>query len=198
MKFTIYTFLAACLLMTTQLHAANRGDIISYELVQTWNNEQAAEETYNLFAGSISGISNDPALVAEIQNFLRSYIARNLEARSLKFYKLVYHTIDFDDQPAIASGLAIVPQRPSSICKYGLGVYNHGTLVAKSEAPSMYFDNRQYRGNELFYAVIMAAMEHFTLVPDYYGMGLGSGFHHHNMDKTNSNSVIDMMRAGRN
>jgi len=197
MKFTIYTFLAACLLMTTQLKAANRGDIVSYELVQTWNNEQALEETYNLFAGSISGISNDPALVAEIQNFLRSYIARNLEARSLRFYKLVYHTIDFDDQPAIASGLVIIPQRPSSICKYGLGVYNHGTLVAKSEAPSLYFDNRQYRGNELFYAVIMAAMEHFTLVPDYYGMGLGTGFHHHNMDKTNSNSVIDMMRAGR-
>jgi hypothetical protein len=197
MKFILYPFLAACLLMTTLLKAANRGDIVSYELVQTWNNEDAIQNTFDLFSGSIAGITSDPALQADILNFLRSYITRNMEARSLKFYKLVYNTIDFDDQPAIASGLVIIPQRPSSICKYGMGVYNHGTLVAKDEVPSMYFENRRYRGNELFYAVIMAAMEHFTLVPDYYGMGVGTGFHHHNMDKTNSNSVIDMMRAGR-
>jgi hypothetical protein len=192
--FTLFIALLSC---AVSVSAQQRGDIVSYELVQSWNNQQAEEETYKLFAGSIAGISNDPALQQDILNFLRSYVKRNLEARSLKFYKLLYRTIDFDDQPAIASGLVIVPQRPASTCKYGLGVYNHGTLVAKSEAPSLYFDNRQYRGNELFYAVIMAAMEHFTLVPDYYGMGLGTGFHHHNMDKTNSNSVIDMMRAGR-
>lgn len=197
MKKSIFTLLAALFAGAVSISAQQRGDIVSFEEVQTWDNAQAIENTYNLFAGSLSGISSDPALVAEIQNFLRSYVRRNLEARSLKFYKLIYRTIDFDDQPAIASGLVIVPQRPSSTCKYGIGVYNHGTLVAKDEVPSMYFDNRKYRGNELFYAVIMAAMEHFTLVPDYYGMGYGTGFHHHNMDKTNSNSVIDMIRAGR-
>jgi hypothetical protein len=197
MKKLIFILIGALLVGSTSVTAQQRGDIVSYELVREWNNAQAVEETFKLVEGYTTALGNDPETQEGVRNFLRSYIKRNLEARSLKFYKLIYHTIDFNDQPAIASGLVIIPQRPVSTCKYGMAVYNHGTLFAKDEVPSMYFDNRKYREGELFFSVIMAAMEHFTLVPDYYGMGYGTGLHHHNMDKTNSNSVIDMMRAGR-
>jgi hypothetical protein len=198
MKFALYTVLVASLLSLNDLRAAVRGDIVSYELVQSWDNEQAVEETYKLFEGSLLGVAgNDQALREGLANFLRSYVKRNLEARSLKFYKILYRTIDFDDQPAIASGLIIIPQRPSSICKYGMAVYGHGTLFGRFDAPSYFFENGWYRKEELFFSVIQAAMEYIALVPDYFGMGDGTGLHHHNMDKTNSNSVIDMIRAAR-
>ena len=197
MKNVFYIVISVFCALIQPLHAQQRGDIVSFELVKEWNNAQAVEEAFKLVEGYTGALGNDPETQEGVRNFLRSYVKRNLEARSLKFYKLIYHTIDFDDQPAIASGLVIIPQRPASTCKYGMAVYNHGTLFAREEAPSMYFDNRRYRDGELFFSVIMAAMEHFTLVPDYYGMGYGTGLHHHNMDKTNSNSVIDMMRAGR-
>lgn len=197
MKKLFIALIAALFLGLVPISAQQRGDIVSYEQVREWNNTQAVEEAFKLVEGYTGALGNDPETVEGVRNFLRSYIKRNLEARSLKFYRLIYHTIDFDDKPAIASGLVIIPQRPASTCKYGMAVYNHGTLFAKEEAPSMYFDNKRYRDGELFFSVIMAAMEHFTLVPDYFGMGFGTGLHHHNMDKTNSNSVIDMMRAGR-
>jgi Secretory lipase len=197
MKNVFYIVISVFCSLIQPIHAADRGDIVSFELVKEWNNEQAIEESLKLVEGYTGVLGNDPELQEGVRNFLRSYVKRNFEARSLKFYKLVYHTVDADDQPAIASGLVIFPQRPASTCKYGMAVYNHGTLFGRFEAPSYYFENGQYRGGELFFSIIMAAMEHFTLVPDYYGMGDGTGLHHHNMEKTNANANIDMIRAGR-
>jgi hypothetical protein len=184
-------------LCSFNLFAAERGDIVSYELVKEWNNDVVVEESFKLVEGYTSAFGDDPELKEGVKNFLISYIKRNIQARSLKFYRLKFHTIDFNDQPAIASGLVIVPQRPAATCKYGVALYGHGTLFGREEAPSFYFDNGRYRSGELFFSVIMAAMEHFTLVPDYFGLGSGTGLHHHNMFKTNSNSNIDMIRAGR-
>lgn len=175
-----------------------RGDIISYELVQEWENKQVEEEAYKLIEGIVSGIFSNESEKELLRNLLGAYVRKNLQSRSLKFYKLNYHTIDFEDNPATASGLVIVPQRPNNkVCNMGLAVYNHGTIFGRYEVPSYYFENGQYRSGELFFSVMMAAMEFFTIVPDYYGMGDGTGIHHHNMFKTNANSVIDMMRAGR-
>lgn len=185
------------ILLSLNVFAVQRGDIVSYELVKEWDNPQVLTEGYKLVESYTTAFGNDPELKAGVENFLKSYIKRNIQARSLKFYKLKYHTVDFNDQPAIASGLVIVPQRPTATCKYGVAVYGHGTLFGREDAPSLYFDNGKYRSGELFFSVVMAAMEHFTLVPDYYGLGAGTGLHHHNMDKTNSVSTIDMIRAGR-
>lgn len=183
----------------SSLNANERGDIISYELVQEWENNQVEEEAFKLIEDLVSGLFSNDQDKELLRNLMGAYIRKNLQNRDLNFYKLVYHTIDFDDEPAIASGLVIVPERRNGrSCSYGIGVYNHGTIFGRYEVPSYYFENGQYRSGELFFSVMMAAMEHFTLVPDYYGMGDGTGIHHHNMFKTNANSVIDMMRAGKN
>lgn len=185
-------------LPSSSLNASERGEIVSYELVEQWENKEVVNESIKLIEYLLGGLTSTPTEKDLLNNLLTAYIKKHIQARSLKFYKLKYHTIDFEDQPAIASGLVIVPQRPNNqVCSYGIGVYNHGTLFGRYEAPSYFFDNGQYRSGELFFSVIMAAMELFTLVPDYYGLGDGTGIHHHNMDKTNSNSVIDMMRAAR-
>lgn len=197
MHFKTFSLLILLLFTGMKGFSQERGDIISYELVQSWNNEEVVEESFKLIESYTSLIGGDAATQEAFGNLLRAYITRNIQARSLKFYRLKYQTIDFDDQPTIASGLVIVPQRPTSVCMYGMAVYGHGTIFDRFAVPSYYFENGKYRGGELFFSIIMAAMEHFTVVPDYYGMGDGPGLHHHNMDKTNSNSTIDMIRAGR-
>jgi hypothetical protein len=197
MHFKILTLLFFLLFTKMTGFSQERGDIISYELVQSWDNVEVVQESFKLIESYTSLIGGDSATQEAFGNLLRAYITRNIQARSLKFYRLKYNTIDFDDKPAIASGLVIVPQRPTSTCQYGMAVYGHGTIFDRFSVPSYYFENGKYRGGELFFSIVMAAMEHFTIVPDYYGMGDGTGFHHHNMDKTNSSSTIDMMRAGR-
>ena len=184
-------------ILTVYNGKAERGEIVSYQLVREWNSRQVVTESFDMVDNYIHGLATDSSTQAILTRVFKAYIARNIQARSLSFYKIEYKTIDIDDNEAVASGLVIIPKRPNGVCSYGVGVYNHGTIFAKDEVPSLYFENYKYREGELFFSVIMAAMEHIMAVPDYYGMGTGTGIHHHNMDKTNSNSVIDIIRATR-
>lgn len=196
-KFKII-FIFFCQLYFAQNIYANRGDIVSYELIEEWDSKKVISESYSYIENLINGASSDATTSALIKKFVKTYIAVNIKARTLKIYKVEYKTIDFEDNEAIASGLIIVPQRPNGKCSYGIGVYGHGTLFAKQDAPSLFYDNGNFRKEELFFPIIFSAMEYITAVPDYFGLGTGTGFHHHNMDKTNSNSTIDIIRAARN
>ena len=171
---------------------AERGDIISYELLD----ERSSQEVLD-YAMRSAGSFIDLEENVIIKEILKSYFTSIIKNRDLSFYKLIYETIDFEDQ--MASGVVIVPKSESHTCTLSFSIYGHGTMFAREEVFSRPVNwNPAGRGSEFLFPMLMAAANTICAVPDYYGMGDGSGFHHHNSAKTNAASSLDLVRAGRN
>ena len=86
-------------------------------------------------------------------------------------YRLVYRTVDEDGRPATASGLLVLPHRPSHRA-LKVVTYEHGSLVFRGDAPSVTDDRWSTAAPVVFASAGFAA-----LAPDYLGLGLGPGPH---------------------
>ncbi len=168
---------------------ANRGDIISSEIISDWDTEEATEQYWNIISGFIPAESRD-SLKMVFTNLFSSMMAD----KKIISHRVVYKTIDHYGNPTQASGLVVLPKRIDSDCKLPIFYYGHGTAFERYSIPS----RPENWGSERFFVYLSAAMNFIGVAPDYYGLGDGPGFHHHNSAQTNSTSGIDMIRAARN
>jgi hypothetical protein len=110
-----------------------------------------------------------------------------IEARyDVAFYQLVYRTVDAAGQPTTASGSVMVPVDP--LAPLPLLSYQHGTIVAKDDAPSK-------GGLEQLIAFGWAAVGYVAVVSDYLGLGEGPGFHPYMHAASEASAVLDLLRA---
>jgi hypothetical protein len=108
----------------------------------------------------------------------------------VRVYKITYHTVAVDSiTPTIATGAFFFPVNP--VCKISLINYNHGTLFAKSDAPST------LNGEEGKIGVLMATDGYGVVMPDYLGLGDSPGLHPYHHARSEATAVIDMIRACR-
>lgn len=167
---------------------ANRGDLISYEPLRDWDGTQLANYFIPQFEGMFPPESRD-SLKAVITELVENVMA----GKHVVTYRVIYKTIDHYGNPTQASGLVVLPDYKEKSCELPVFLYAHGTIFDRFSAPS-----RPDRwGLESFFTYVASAFDYIAVAPDYYGMGDGPGFHHHNSAQTNASSSIDMIRAGR-
>ncbi|MEZ5479934.1 MAG: alpha/beta fold hydrolase [Thiolinea sp.] len=103
-------------------------------------------------------------------------------------YKLVYTTLDADEQLIDASGLLALPQRNPQLPAPLLS-FQHGSLYYDAEAPSNDLSNSAP-------PLLFATLGYITLAPDYVGYGTSLGAPHPYLLKTPSAAaVIDLLTA---
>jgi len=101
-------------------------------------------------------------------------------------YKVVYETVDADGVGTIASGALLVPEAAPG--RRPLVSYQHGTLVARNEAPSA-------GGAEQAIGLAFATDGYVAALPDLLGLGDSPGLHPYLHAETSADAVVDMLRA---
>ncbi|HMB90017.1 MAG TPA: alpha/beta fold hydrolase [Rhodothermales bacterium] len=101
-------------------------------------------------------------------------------------YKIVYETIDPQGTVTQASGALMVPQNGSG--RYPMVTYQHGTMTARSEAPSA-------GGFEQIVGLLFAGTGYVAVMPDLLGLGDSPGLHPFVHAASSASAAIDMLRA---
>jgi predicted esterase len=104
-------------------------------------------------------------------------------------YRIVYRTVSAAGRPTTASGLVVLPA--SAARTLHTVAYEHGTLVTRSDAPSV--DDSDARVSP----TLFAGRGYAAVAPDYLGLGKGPGFHPYMDTATEVTASVDMLRAAR-
>jgi acetyl esterase/lipase len=127
--------------------------------------------------------------VADVREILT---ARGFDATRARYpvtaYRLLYRTVDERGRPTTASGLLAVPaDGPDRVLR--AIVYEHGTMAAAEDAPSVSDHGRSPEG------LMLASAGYATLAPDYLGLGVGPGQHPYLNTATEASASLDLTRA---
>ncbi|WP_433731675.1 hypothetical protein ACQP0C_06975 [Nocardia sp. CA-129566] len=106
-------------------------------------------------------------------------------------YRIVYRTITPAGGATTASGLIALPRTDSR--RLRVVTYEHGTLVLKSDAPSVNGTTRPERAR----TIMFAAAGYAAVAPDYLGLGEGPGFHPYTHAPSEVSASVDLLRAAR-
>ena len=134
-------------------------------------------------------VSYSKTLIASSLAMVAGDDARNFNCNyDVALYKIKYNTIDPAGNPAIASGLIVVPE--DSATSFPLLSWHHGTVLKKTNAPSRLQGDFQV-------GLIFATDGYVVACPDYLGMGDGTNLHPYLHATSEATAVIDMLRATR-
>lgn len=153
------------------LFSQERGEVISYEKIL--NHKDGL--IYNL----ISRIKH-----SDIKEWILS------KPLSLVGYKVVYYTVNENEELIKATGLIMYPDTPE---EKSLLLYNHGTTNHKNNVPSNLKDTLGTLGFAL--PLLFASNNHILVAPDNQGHGDGEGNIMYMDYQTTVNSTMDMMKA---
>jgi pimeloyl-ACP methyl ester carboxylesterase len=108
--------------------------------------------------------------------------------KDVRYYAVVYETVDAQGLPTIASGALALPVGVTS--PLPLASYQHGTVVEREDVPSRL-------NTEGYIGVALATSGYATVLPDYLGLGDSPGFHPYHHAQSQATSVVDLLRAAR-
>ena len=103
-------------------------------------------------------------------------------------YKIVYETLNGYGDSTLASGVIGIPENIDNA--FGIMSWQHGTVVQRNSVSSI-------EGFHLL-SMILSSAGYVYVESDYLGLGVSEDFHPYCMDIPSANTVIDMIRAGRN
>ncbi|WP_433199449.1 hypothetical protein ACQP1G_06600 [Nocardia sp. CA-107356] len=161
----LLSVVTACGSDNTPAPAVPRGDVVSTTPVEQLSTEQTTAYlgTANIGAPARNGVDA---------------------------YRVVYRTITAEGGPTTASGLIVLPRTDSR--RLRVVTYEHGTLVLKSDAPSVN-GTRSDRAR----TIMFAAAGYAAVAPDYLGLGEGPGFHPYTHAPSEVSASVDLLRAAR-
>ena len=142
-------------------------------------------------------VSSESKLIrysGELQTFIGAS-GLKLPLAELKYdveiYKITYKTKYLNDQQITASGLVILPKQSGS---YPMISFQHGTIAANSQAPSML----ALSSGELILYASLASPGFIAAIPDFIGFGSSSNvLHPYYVRSLTASSVIDMLKAAK-
>lgn len=112
-----------------------------------------------------------------------------LEVQSeVDFYKVKYMTPHPNGTMVEVSGALCIPSDLD--CPLPMASYQHGTISARSEAPSN-------PTGEAIIGVLYAAVGYITVMPDYIGLGDSEMFHPYVHADSQASTSLDMIRSAR-
>ena len=107
---------------------------------------------------------------------------------NVSLYKIVYETLNGYGDSTLASGVIGIPEDTDNA--FGIISWQHGTVVRRNSVSSI-------EGFNLL-SMILSSAGYVYVEADYLGLGISEDFHPYCMDIPSANTVIDMIRAGRN
>jgi len=112
----------------------------------------------------------------------------NLFEYDVDIYKVVYKTT-YQNSEINASGLILLPKTTMPVSMIS---YQHGTIVRKSDAPSV----QPASSEEVISYSALASMGFITAVPDYIGFGESEDiFHPYYVEEPTADAVLDLLEA---
>ena len=141
--------------------------IISYELIQSWN----VSEIQNIYSESAI-----PEYAGDI-NF------------DVKGFKVFYLTRNEKDSLVEATAAIFLPE--NSGFNSPILSWQHGTAVSNMSVPSAQINSQNSLG------IITASHGYITLMSDYLGLGEGEGHHNYCHSETEASSIIDLIIASK-
>jgi len=170
----IYRFaIVIALLSPFTATAQNRGDVISVELLQVRTSEDILQDV-------ISFASDLP------ESLIRSLVVTRYDVAG---FRVVYHTIDGQGNPTMASGFVSVPIGSEE--RAPMVSYHHGTFTEDDRAPSNL-------GFETILGFAYSSDGYVAMLPDYLGFGASPDFHPYVHAATEASASLDLLRATRN
>ncbi|MFE5324898.1 lipase family protein [Embleya sp. NPDC056575] len=128
---------------------------------------------------------------AEVRDVLKAEQLPETDARHpIDVHRVRYRTIDPQGRPTVASGVVAIPRGAPRAQR--VVVYEHGTTVERAGAPS-----GSNAHDNLTYPLYFASAGHFTVAPDYLGLGSGPGFHPYEHAASEATASLDLIRAAR-
>lgn len=111
--------------------------------------------------------------------------------QDVEIYKVTYHTSYLNNQDITASGLVILPKTKGS---YPMLSFQHGTIAAHSQAPSVLPTS----STELVLYSALASPGFITAVPDLIGFGSSANLMHpYYVEELTASAVIDLLQAAK-
>lgn len=109
----------------------------------------------------------------------------------VELYKITYKTSYINDQEITASGYVILPKVGGN---YPMVSFQHGTIAANSQAPSML----PLSSTELILYAALASPGFITAIPDFIGFGSSNNvLHPYYVRELTASSIIDMLKAAK-
>ncbi len=125
-------------------------------------------------------LNNQEGIPSELSLFINNDIS---------VYKIIYRTVDTENNEVLASGALIVPDSNSPL---PLISFQHGTLTNEEDAPS-YFSSDDYLATAFF-----ASTGYIIALPDYLGYGSSRQLDHpYEHGHSLASASRDMLRAVR-
>lgn len=127
---------------------------------------------------------------AEIRGLLTGTSLSALPTADVILYKITYKT-SYKDQEIIASGLVALPKTTQGVPMVS---FQHGTIAAHSEAPSVLPVTSQ----ESIVYTGLASIGFIAVVPDFIGFGSSAAFlHPYYVEYPTASAIIDMIKAAK-
>ena len=136
----------------------------------------------------LMGSYSKTLIAAALQTVAGDYAQAFTCNYDIVLYKIDYNTIDPAGNPALASGLIILPVDSTKL--FPLLSWHHGTVLKKTNAPSHL--QGDFQGGLIF-----ATDGYVVACPDYLGIGDGTHLHPYLHAPSEATAVIDMLRATR-
>ncbi len=108
-----------------------------------------------------------------------------------QLWRVVYQTVNWDGEPALASGLVTLPVGAEGARPFG--AFLHGTRSHRERSPSFTSGFDVSADGSL----AMATMGYVGIDPDYIGLGVSTRFHPYIHAESEANAVVDCLRAAR-
>jgi pimeloyl-ACP methyl ester carboxylesterase len=128
--------------------------------------------------------------VSDLNTLLYNYGLPPVAQYEVKWYQVVYETIDPVGGRTTASGGLFLPQGVGR--SLPLFSYSHGTTTYTNDVASI------YNSGEYPVGLVFASTGYATVLPDYLGMGSSPGFHPYVHARSEASAGVDMLRAARN
>ena len=128
--------------------------------------------------------------VSDLNTLLYDYGLPPTAQYAVKWYQVVYETIDPLGGRTTASGGLFLPQGVGK--NLPLFSYSHGTTTLTNDVASI------YNSGEYPVGLLFAATGYATVLPDYLGMGSSPGLHPYIHARSEATASVDMLRAARN
>lgn len=122
---------------------------------------------------------------------ISNYIGLPVAQYDCDYFKVTYKSKDAKGNLDTLSALLAIPVEDVSNT-YPLLFYEHGTSSCKECVPSR-FPNPE--GEEGYAGIFFASLGYVALLPDYVGMGDGSGFQSYVHDTTSFTASVDLLNA---
>ncbi len=168
--------------------------LIVISLIFVLNSCKKDKEEVHVFerGGLISVNDIGTKNIAYIKNVFSAYDVNLSKQINYQFdvdlYVITYETITATGEETEASGLIAIPKGISTSAP--LLSFQHGTTLKQTAAPSNII-----LGSGMEVGLIFATEGYIVCMPDFLGLGKGTGLHPYMHAKSEATATIDMLRA---